>query len=80
MGWPFRIHLQDVHNFFAPFRLKDQDIDFEYQRDGRFLSLLRFSGTIFINFFNESDASKAFATKNRQYVGSRFVELIPVEN
>lgn len=84
MGWPFRIHIQDVHTFFQPFRLRDQDIDFEYQRDGRlaikFHNVFRFSGTIFVNFFNESDASQAFATKNKQYAGKRFVELMPVDN
>jgi RNA recognition motif-containing protein len=69
-GLPFSCTPHEVVEFFAPeFPVRADQVNLPIGADGRP------SGQGFVTFSDRSLASRAVATKNRQYMGSRYIEL-----
>lgn len=69
-GLPFTVTAHDVVQFFAPeFPISAQQVSLTQGLDGRP------SGQGFVTFSSRAIATRAATAKNRQYLGSRYVEL-----
>ncbi|CAG9534896.1 unnamed protein product [Cercopithifilaria johnstoni] len=68
-GLPYRATERDIIDFFQPLRPASIDVLYEYGTD-------RPSGEAIVEFRNRADFDAAMQ-RNRNYMGSRYVELIP---
>lgn len=71
-GLPFRTSREEITEFFADYKLVPDTVIFGFADDGRK------SGLGAIIFENEEEAQKAADEKDKQYVGTRFVNLRPI--
>ena len=68
MGLPFNVTKREIIKFFDEYDLRESDINLIWSKG-------RFSGKATVTFADERDAQRALKTKNRAYIGSRYIEL-----
>jgi RNA recognition motif-containing protein len=73
-GLPFRISNHDILDFFRGFDILPQSVQIGMTSDGRS------SGEAWVSFGSSEEAQRAIIEKNRQHLGSRYVEIFPVNS
>ena len=71
-GLPFQATREEIYEFFADYKFVPDTLIFGLADDGRK------SGLGSLIFENEEEAAKAAEEKDKQYIGSRFVNLRPI--
>ena len=70
-GLPYRISTHDIVDFFRGFDILPQSVQLGMTPDGRP------SGEAWATFGSPEEARRAVVEKNRQHLGSRYVEIFP---
>lgn len=68
-GLPFRVSPDEVISFFAGFEIEEDSLRLGSNAHGRP------SGEGWLTFGSEEEAARAARERNRQYLGSRYLEL-----
>lgn len=67
-GLPFSVTIKEIRDFFSDFRVADRDIIIDMNNG-------RPTGYALVFLESESEASRAKDKLNKQYLGSRYVDL-----
>ena len=70
-GLPYRISHHDILDFFRGFDVIPQSVQLGTNSDGRS------SGEAWVTFGSPEESQRAIFEKNRQHLGSRYVEIFP---
>lgn len=67
-GLPYSVGVREIRDFFADFRVSDRDIIIDLHNG-------RATGYALVFLESEDEASRAKTALNKQYLGSRYVDL-----